>query len=371
MNDTRMDAQGIQAAVEQAGATWQAGVTPLTQLSQEERLMHLGAVPPGGEASLHEREQMAAAKRGMLMAAAVGYPAAYDLTNVGGNNFITSVKDQGGCGSCVAFGTCATVEGTARKLNNNPALVIDLSEAQLFYCYAEVQDGRNCDNNANSGWWPDPALNYFKTGGVADEACYPYTAGDQACTNLCADWASRATKITGWHTIADPAAMKTWISTVGPLSTCFTVYDDFFAYKTGIYHHVTGGVAGGHCVSVVGYDDAQGFWKCKNSWNAGWGDAGFFKIAYGQCGIDATMWAVEGVVLPAVWLTNKLITGLWTTDQDLNAWVYVSTIGWRKIAWDTPNIFFDMLAQLSAAKDRARPVNLLVDNGVIKQIYVF
>lgn len=371
MAEKSMDVAAIQAAVARAGVRWQAAETALTRLPEDERIRHLGYVPGPGEPSLTDREHMAAAKLEMHAAAATafGYVASYDLTNVGGSNYISPNQDQGGCGSCVAFGVCATIEGTARKMRSDPGLVINLSEAELFYCYAEAIDGRNCDNNAMSGWWVEPALNYAKNDGVVDDACFPYTAGDQACSR-CADWAGRKTKITGWHAITNPADMKTWISTNGPLATGFSVYDDFFAYPGGIYSHVTGDFAGGHVVSVVGYDDAQGFWKCKNSWYPSWGEGGFFRIAYGQCGIDATMWAVEGVTLPAVWLNNKLILGLWTTDQELNAWVYVSTVGWKKIAWDTPNIFFDMLTQLSAAKDRSRPVNLLDDNGVIKQIYV-
>src|SRR5206468_3305820 len=47
-----------------------------------------------------------------------------------------------------------------------------------------------------------------------------------------------------------------------------------------------------HCVSVVGYDDVAGCWICKNSWGPGWGDRGFFRIAYGEVGIDASMWGV-------------------------------------------------------------------------------
>jgi hypothetical protein len=67
---------------------------------------------------------------------------------------------------------------------------MDLSEAHLFYCHG-FNDGRNCQN----GWWPGAALNHFTNGGVVNEACYPYTAGDQKCSNLCSDWNNRLIKI--------------------------------------------------------------------------------------------------------------------------------------------------------------------------------
>lgn len=90
--------------------------------------------------------------------------------------------------------------------------------------------------------------------------------------------------------------MKNGISTKGPLVTCFTVYGDFYAYTNGIYSHVQGNVAGGHCVSVVGHNDTEQYWICKNSWGIGWDEIGFFRIVYGQCGIDAEMWAVDGIL---------------------------------------------------------------------------
>src|SRR5262249_12532692 len=68
----------------------------------------------------------------------------------------------------------------------------------------------------------------------------------------------RVTKISGWHQITNAADMKTWLSTRGPLAACFTVYNDFFSYRSGVYRHVTGGVAGGHCVSCGGYDRGEG-----------------------------------------------------------------------------------------------------------------
>jgi len=143
---------------------------------------------------------------------------------------------------------------------------------------------------------PERALTAGRDIGVADEACYPYTPGDQAC-NVCGDWQNRITKVTGFHGLTSaPTRMKECISTRGPLTACFIVYRDFYAYRSGVYRHGTGDRSGGHCVSIVGHDDGQGCWICKNSCGAGWGDNGFFRIAYGECSIDTwDVRAVDGV----------------------------------------------------------------------------
>lgn len=360
----------LRATLEGQGAPWQAGTTPLSTLSDAEKRLRLGAVPPPGSPSLHEREQIAQAKLAAgrvtrAEAKVTAYPASYDLRNVNGYNYITPITDQGACGSCVAFGSTATVEGAFRVQRGNPNLQVDLSEAQLFYCIGR-SEGATCD----TGWWPDQAFDGYKNNGIADEACYPYTAGDQNCTNLCSDWQNRAIKINGWHKITNTADMKTWISTRGPLSACFTVYNDFFSYTSGVYVNlVQNANPGGHCVSVVGYDDGGGYWICKNSWGPNWGESGFFCIAYGQVGIDSEMWAAEGIV-ETMWLNNVLVRGFWAIDQDRNAYVYLDTIGWRKIAGDNDNIFHDLLAQLIAAKAAGRTVSVHEDQSVITQVLV-
>jgi C1A family cysteine protease len=366
MADEGLSIQSIRAAIERAGAQWEAGTTSLSVLSTQEQRRRLGAVPPPGEMSIEELERALASRGPALAVRAIGAPAAYDLRNVNGVNYITSVKDQGGCGSCVAFGVVAAIEGRYRRQRNDGNLAVDLSEAQLFYCYGR-QQGRNCGN----GWWPDQALECVKTGGLADEGSYPYTAGDQNCTNLASDWQTRAIKITGEKKMTSSADMKTWISTRGPLTACFIVYDDFFAYRSGIYRHVSGGQAGGHCVSIVGYDDNGGFWICKNSWGTSWGEAGFFCIAYGECGIDTWLVNAPLAVEETGWLSNRHVIGLWTVDQDRNAWAYLDGgVAWRRIAYDNDNIFANMLTELATAKAVKRPVNVFQEQGVIKQVYV-
>ncbi len=333
----------VHSAIQTKGHRWHPAQTSMSQLEHEEALKRLGYTPGSDEPSLDERERRAAAAASAsaeapasgaasgaasatappsgvtgtgtsgspaagtasaaaapaTSASAAGAPAVgtgaavVDWRNFQGYNWITPIEDQGACGSCVAFSTCAAVESAMRIGTNNPSLTIALSEAQLFYCVARSQ-GRTC-GGATGGWWPASALPAFQYPGIADAACYPYAAGDQNCTNLCANWQQRVTNITGWHALTSVADMKAWLATRGPLVTCFSVYDDFMYYAGGVYQHSTGNLDGGHAVCVIGYDDTQGAWIVKNSWGTGWGMAGFFYIAYGQCGIDAQMWAVEGV----------------------------------------------------------------------------
>ncbi len=294
-----LDLRLLNSVLENVGGRWRAGS------AAEHRL---GFVPGPADHSLEQREQIAVSNftRFVAMSAAMAaappsYPPAVDWRNYPPNppppqplppgNYVTPIRDQGSCGSCVAFGTLAAFESAVRIKAKNPAQAVDLSEADLFYCHAEAEQGRHCDG-PNGGWWPAAALACCQNPGVVDEQCFPYTPGDQAC-NRCNNWQTRLTKIGAWHSITDATLMKQWLASNGPLITCITVYSDFFNYQSGIYQHVTGGVEGGHCICCVGYNDAQRYWICKNSWGPGWGEQGFFNIAYGQVGVDATMWALQ------------------------------------------------------------------------------
>nr|MDO8133672.1 DUF4114 domain-containing protein [Candidatus Njordarchaeum guaymaensis] len=41
------------------------------------------------------------------------------------------------------------------------------------------------------------------------------------------------------------------------------------------------------------------YWICKNSWGRGWGEAGWFRIAYGECGIG-TRFCFYNVEFPSI-----------------------------------------------------------------------
>ncbi|HEY4375636.1 MAG TPA: C1 family peptidase [Acidimicrobiales bacterium] len=292
-----VDVARLQGALDRVGARWQAAEQPAATMGRLDFAVRLGFVPGPGRPSLAARELAARTGFGATSGADdPATPAASDWRSEQGHDWVTPVKDQGDCGSCVAFGSTAAVEAACRIAAATPSLDIDLSEADLFYCVAGSQ-GRTCDGPAG-GWWPEGALDAYRDVGVPPESCFPYVAGDQRCHQV-TDPHAPFTKITGWKRLHGVGAGRAWIAEHGPVVACLSVYDDFRAYSSGVYHHVDGDLLGGHCVCLVGFDHATECWIAKNSWGTGWGDGGFFRIGYGQCGIDQEMWAIDGVVAAA------------------------------------------------------------------------
>ena len=241
-----------------------------------------------------------------------GVPSSYDWRDYG---VMTSVKNQGGCGSCVAFGTIGAFEAVI-QVDGGPST--DLSEAHLFFC-----GGGNCTD----GWYISTALNYLVNYGTPDESCFPYQDHDMSCSNTCSDWQVRARKILTWSLVAqDITSIKSALVSHGPLVARFDLYTDFYSYPGGVYHHTWGSLEGGHCVTIVGYNDSQSCWICKNSWGSSWGESGYFRMGYGECGIESYVAyiTVDAVPPPAPspndgvsgWSNNPTPTFTWSVPSD-------------------------------------------------------
>lgn len=309
--------EAVTRAIEEQRARWVPRVGPFTHLSDAELRSRLGVIrddqrleairnqapvdlaaiiaefearlspapPVAGERATQAGAIEAVRARLALPPIPIPFPwwlFVVDWRNRKGRNNVTPVKDQGGCGSCVAFGSVATLESMVLIEHN---MSTSLSEAELLFC-----GGGSC-----GGWWPDSAVTYIKSRGVSQESCFPYSPNNMPC-HTCVERDGEAIKVTSNVVISDVTQRKHYLANVGPVMCVFEVYDDFFSYSTGVYSHVTGGLAGLHCVEVIGYDDFLGCWICKNSWGTGWGEAGYFQIAYGQCGIDSTYpyWGIYG-----------------------------------------------------------------------------
>jgi C1A family cysteine protease len=277
----------LQRAIQERGYQWTAGPTSLSALPPEEVARRLGLrVDPAEMARV--AEAMAA-----LPPRVAAFPSAWDWRDVEGADWTTAIRDQMACGSCVAFGVVAVLESMLKLHYGDASLQPDLSEAHLFFC--------GCGPCCDQGWWPIDALDYAQNSGVPDEACFPYQDHNMSCSDSCADWPSRATKIVSWQEILDVGARKEWLASTGPVVALMEVYEDFLYYTGGIYRHTTGGLAGYHAVCAVGFSEADQAWICKNSWGPDWGESGWFRIGYGECGMDDqfAMYGVAAVTPPS------------------------------------------------------------------------
>jgi C1A family cysteine protease len=263
--------EALRAAIQDHGFAWEAGETPLSAAPPEEQASHLGLVMSDEEIQATAMAIHAASALEAFQAFAA--PPAIDWRNNGGN-WVTPIKDQDGCGSCVSFATVATIESRIKIVCRNAAMNPDLSEAQVFFC--------GCGNCCGTGWNFAPALNFCQSTGVALDSAFPYTPNNQPCRSGLTPYV----KLTAWTQLLSVADRKNVLATKGPVIGGMEVYQDFYSYRSGVYRHVSGGLVGLHAISVIGYDDAQRCWICKNSWGTAWGDNGFFRIAYGDSGID-------------------------------------------------------------------------------------
>jgi len=128
-------------------------------------------------------------------------------------------------------------------------------------------------------------------------ACADGEFATPKCTEECIDdkyktkYADDKVKAKSSYSIKGEDKIMKEISTNGPVTAAFNVYEDFVSYSTGVYQHTTGNYLGGHAIEIVGYGEEKGikYWKVKNSWNPSWGDGGFFKILRGSnhCNIES------------------------------------------------------------------------------------
>lgn len=136
--------------------------------------------------------------------------------------------------------------------------------------------------------------------GVVSEQCVPYYSGvtkaggpcPTKCTTSTASFRKYRCLRGSVRRFSSVSAIKHELYNNGPVNSQYAVYYDMFSYKSGIYRHVSGDLAGTHSVKVVGWGVQNGvnYWIVANSWGVAWGERGWFRIMMGQAGIDSNVW---------------------------------------------------------------------------------
>jgi len=201
------------------------------------------------------------------------------------DNVVTAVKNQGGCGSCWAFGTTGAVESHWAIHKKE---LIGLSEQQLVDCAGPF------GNAGCSGGLPSQAFEYIKAaGGISKGTDYKYTGRDGRCQF---DKSKIAARVSGEVNITQGAENELFdaITNVGPVAIAFQVSSDFQSYRSGVYDSTrcrSGPMDVNHAVLAVGYGtdpaNKKPYWSIKNSWGTNFGMSGYFNMVRNKnmCGI--------------------------------------------------------------------------------------
>ena len=165
----------------------------------------------------------------------------------------SKVLDQGQEGSCVAH-------GLAHNLIASP---IQNTKVDHKYAVEKI-------------YWPAQKIDPWP-GGDYPRAVPKYSgtlveAGAQALKD------AKAISSYYWADTLDE--LRRGITYHGPATIGVNWYEGMFGTDRDGFIYVRGSIQGGHCVCLTGVQESKGYFYGPNSWGAGWGLKGFFKIGF-------------------------------------------------------------------------------------------
>jgi len=288
---------------EQGEVSYTMAVNQFTDMTQQEFEEYVQGLPPVPKDLKDVNQEVLKSLRAKY--ANYNFKDSFSWVDEG---IVTSVKNQGQCGSCTAFAVTGSIESCFIKKSGE--VIDDLAEQFFVDCaYGYEHDGY--DAQGCSGAWPQPyfAYLYEQTGGQHQmESAYPYTAQDGTCksTNDGFYMGGAVTdQIAIWGSNEDD--LKMLLVEYGPVVTALDA-SYLSSYSGGVFHSMMccnaatwGSICtnkNNHAVLAVGYGTEGGddYWLVKNSWGKSFGEDGYFKIkrGTGHCGFG---WQVNNIPL--------------------------------------------------------------------------
>lgn len=304
-------------AINEMKTTWKAEISyRFTNATVADVKKLLGTILPG-----EEGYQEPVLEKKVFKIADTAIPTSFDVREAWPSCALITgrVRDQSSCGSCWAFGSTEAFNDRYCISTGDATKVFSAEDTNSCCSGAVCSFSMGCNGGQPSGAW-----NWFTKSGVstgADNAdvgsgstCKPYSLKSCAhhvsppedmvacdslpeystpkCTSACSEtaygtaYSSDKIKATSSYSVKTVANMQKELMEKGTLSVSMTVYEDFEAYASGVYQHKTGKSLGGHAIKMIGWGvDAETgtpYWLCTNSWNASWGEKGFFRILRGS-----------------------------------------------------------------------------------------
>jgi len=296
---------------------WQAGDNPIYRLSDQEFKSMLGEY----SSTSHQKISTYISPKYLNQSQSLDPNFSWQ--------YMTSVKNQGGFGSCVSFATIGVIEALIKEKNKSvQAEDLNFSERVLHFLHYP----HNSDDPNAEGWFIEGGAKEVCEQGVVSELVAPYGVKGDMVENkrdeVYRDVPTGINYIKIFNTHDNRQYSLSWSYVVqnvsnneqtrqaikqallgGPCLTRMLVSEAFQSYYNKTYgswpwtqikvgdvyksgkHEIFDvlrdekGEPYGHAVILLGWDDSQQCWICKNSWGTEWGIDGYFKIGYGELDI--------------------------------------------------------------------------------------
>lgn len=186
--------------------------------------------------------------------------------------------NQGQQSSCVGWAVGYALKTYQERVENNWSLQTSTHLFSPAFIYNQINRGQD------RGSFINEALDLVVQQGVASLNAMPYNELDylsqpgQAARQEAAKYPGLS-----WKTVNGIVEIKSALANRRPVVAGIMAFDSLSNLRgpNSVYNTFTGG-AGGHAVTIVGYDDNQfgGALKIINSWGQGFGDNGYFWLPY-------------------------------------------------------------------------------------------
>ena len=202
-------------------------------------------------------------------------------------------RQQGSCGSCWAHATVGAVEYQVLIYDRRE---VDLSEQWLIDC---IGGGNGCNGGFQSYnyFLPGSSTDIYGQNGAVLESDLPTIGSNGTCRGPYAHYYW----LRGWSYIGFPLQLqasrdqlKRAIYLFGPISTSVYAGNWSSGSFTGVLNDCRPDFVN-HMVLIVGWSDALGAWRIRNSWGSNWGDNGEAWISY-EC--SPIGWGANYVTYP-------------------------------------------------------------------------
>jgi len=225
-----------------------------------------------------------------------GAPSSYSTKG----SWVTSVKNQGSCGSCWTFGAGAAIEGAMCKGGKqNCKSWNGVSTQQMVDCCSYNNDLNPYDNHGCNGGFQSNAMRcVIMQGGIDSWDSYSYQSGSSGKEYSC-NYSSRNSvgTISSCGRLGKANDENLLVDMIYHEGVTTIAIDasgpGFQLYSGGVYTSNTcSSTRLNHAVTATGYGSSGGdkYFEVKNSWGSSWGDKGYILIARNgknMCGVAA------------------------------------------------------------------------------------